>query len=88
MKPKIFIGSSTEGLPIANAIQQDLDHFADCTVWTQGVFGLSRHPIDSLLDAVRKNDFSVFVFSLDDITTIRDEESSAVRDNVVLYIAS
>lgn len=86
MKPKIFIGSSAEGLQIANAIQQNLEHFANCTVWTQGVFGLSRYPIESLLDAVRANDFSVFVFSPDDVTRIRNQKVTAVRDNVVLEL--
>lgn len=84
MKPRIFIGSSIEGLVIANAIQQNLDHDADCTVWTQGVFSLSSYNLDSLIKAVSENDFSVFVFSPDDVTTIRTQQFAAVRDNVIL----
>ena len=44
-RPSVFIGSSTVGLPIAEAIQQNLDYHCD-VVWCglQGVFGLSgRH---------------------------------------------
>jgi predicted nucleotide-binding protein len=34
-RPKIFVGSSVEGLAIANAVQVNLDYFADVTVWTR-----------------------------------------------------
>jgi hypothetical protein len=84
MRPKVFIGSSTEGLPIANAVQQNLDYAADCTVWTQGVFGPSSYPVDALVNAVRSNDFGIFVFSDDDAVQIRNKNVVAVRDNVIL----
>jgi hypothetical protein len=84
MKPRVFIGSSTEGLAVANAVQQNMDHNADCTVWTQGVFGVSTYSVDALLKAVRNNDFSVFVFSPDDVTQIRNNQVVAARDNVIL----
>ena len=83
MKPRVFIGSSTEGLSIANAIQQNLDHDADCTVWTQGVFSVSSYPVDALVNVVRQNDFSIFVFSPDDLTRIRSNQHVTVRDNVI-----
>jgi hypothetical protein len=84
MKPRVFIGSSTEGLPVANAVQQNLDHDADCTVWTQGVFGISSYPVDALVNAVRDNDFGILVFSPDDITQIRTHTVVSARDNVIL----
>jgi hypothetical protein len=84
MKPRVFIGSSTEGLSIANAVQQNLDHDADCTVWTQGVFGISSYPVDALVNAVQSNDFGIFVFSPDDVTQIRAHQVVAARDNVIL----
>lgn len=84
MRPRVFIGSSTEGVKIANAVQQNLDHDADCTVWTQGVFGVSTYTLDSLINAVRQNDFSIFVFSPDDVTQIRQNQVFAARDNVIL----
>jgi hypothetical protein len=52
-------------------------------VWTQGVFGVSSYPVDALAKAVRQNDFSVFVFSPDDITRIRANQYVAARDNVI-----
>ncbi len=84
MRPRVFIGSSTEKLNIANAVQQNLDHDADCTVWTQGVFSVSTYTLDSLINAVRQNDFGIFIFSPDDVKLIRQNQVLAARDNVIL----
>lgn len=83
MKPKIFIGSSVEGLSIAYAIQQNLSHDAESTVWDQGVFKISKTTIESLSDVLDTIDFAIFVFHPDDITTIRGEDSLSIRDNVL-----
>lgn len=83
MKPKIFIGSSVEGLSAAYAIQQNLAHDAESTVWDQGFFELSKTTIESLDKALETMDFGIFVFSGDDITIMRGETSSTVRDNVL-----
>ncbi|MEO6720584.1 MAG: TIR domain-containing protein [Ferruginibacter sp.] len=83
MKPKIFIGSSVEGLSVAYSIQQNLTHDADVTVWDQGVFELSRTTIESLIEALAKSDFGIFVFNQDDIVKIRDQDTKSVRDNVL-----
>jgi tetratricopeptide (TPR) repeat protein len=86
MKPTLFIGSSKESLDIAYAVQQNLYQDSEITVWPQGIFELSSTAIDSLLKRLDTFDFSVFVFSPDDITFIRNEENKAVRDNVLLEI--
>jgi tetratricopeptide (TPR) repeat protein len=83
MKPKIFIGSSVEGINVAYAIQQNLTNDAEATVWDQGVFELSLTNIESLTDVLGKVDFGVFVFSPDDITNMRGQKKSSVRDNVL-----
>lgn len=83
MKPRIFIGSSTESLSIAYAIQENLEHDADSTVWTQDAFQLSSNTIDDLLKVVESTDFAIFVFSPDDTINIRNSTAHITRDNVI-----
>lgn len=83
MKPELFIGSSVEGLAIAEAIQTKLHHQFNIDLWTDGVFNIGNTPIDDLIDKLNKSDFGIFVFSDDDISKIRGAEYSTVRDNVL-----
>lgn len=86
MKPRIFIGSSVEGLNVAYAIQQNLAIDAESTVWDQGVFELSRTTIESLDKILDSIDFGIFVFSPDDVTVMRGKESLSIRDNVLFEL--
>lgn len=86
MKPRIFIGSSVEGLNVAYAIQQNLTHDAEATVWDQGVFELSRTTIESLDQVLNSIDFGVFVFSPDDEVSLRGKKSKVIRDNVLFEL--
>ncbi|MCC5610867.1 nucleotide-binding protein, partial [Nostoc sp. CHAB 5834] len=83
IKPTIFIGSSTEGLNVANAIHQNLDHFAEVTIWSQGIFKLSSPVITTLINSLNQFSFAIFVFSPDDITNLRGKNFTSVRDNVI-----
>lgn len=85
--PRVFVGSSTEGLSIAREIQLGLDHDSISTiVWSDGVFTASRVAIESLMDEVWKCDFGVFVVSPDDLIQSRQQAAMGPRDNVVFEI--
>ena len=81
-KPKVFLGSSVEGLPIAHAIMQNLEHDVHCRIW-QHAFPLSHHTIDSLLAELRINDFAIFILSPDDVAKMRGKEFITSRDNLL-----
>jgi hypothetical protein len=82
MKTRVFVGSSTEGLQLAEAMQRLLDYKAYCTVWPQAVFTPSSVTIDALLEQVRKNDCGIFILSPDDVASIRKSNVVIPRDNV------
>jgi O-acetyl-ADP-ribose deacetylase (regulator of RNase III) len=86
MKPRLFVGSSSEQLDLAYAVQENLRFNADVTVWTQGIFGLGSFPIESLLEALDRSEYGVFIFAPDDILMMRGQEQSAVRDNVIFEL--
>lgn len=82
-----FIGSSTEGLPVANKLQAALEYDLECVVWNQGtVFGLGDATLEALEAAVRQYDFGIFVFTPDDSLHTRGETKSVPRDNVVFEL--
>ncbi len=84
MKPRLFIGSSSEGLATAEYLKQRLAKDFDCVIWDDGqVFGLNVSYLDSLLKAGSMFDFGILVATKDDKTTSRKKESDSPRDNVV-----
>jgi CAP12/Pycsar effector protein, TIR domain len=72
-RPKIFIGSASEGLREAQFIQAELEHEFEVEIWNQSeVFGLGETTIEALEAAVRSYDFGIFVFTPHDRITMRD----------------
>ena len=85
-RPSLFIGSSSEGLAIAYAIQENLEFDCDATVWPQGVFQPSSAALIDLYAFTRQAEFALFVFSPDDILHMRGDVYPAVRDNVIFEL--
>lgn len=86
VKPRLFVGSSVEQISLAYAVQENLEHTLEVTVWDQGVFALSRSTMAGLMDILAESDFAVFVFAPDDITRLRSKDVQSVRDNVVFEL--
>jgi predicted nucleotide-binding protein len=85
--PRTFIGSSTEGLPVANKLQSLLEHDVDAEIWNQGtVFGLGDSTLEALEAGVQVYEFGVFVFTPDDQLQTRGITKSVARDNVIFEL--
>ncbi len=85
-RPRVFLGSSSEGLKIAKNLQVLLDHSCEVTIWSQGVFGLSAGTLESLVLALDDFDFAVLVLTPDDMVNSREQTTSAPRDNVLFEL--
>jgi hypothetical protein len=85
-KPSVFIGSSAEGLDIAGYIQLGLEYYAECTIWHQGMFGLSGGTLASLLDAVDNFEYAILVLTPDDLIEKRSRVNRGPRDNVLFEL--
>ncbi len=86
-KPRIFIGSSTEGLKKANKLQELLSNDFSVIVWNQGtVFGLGSSTLEALEAAVLEYHHAVFVFTPDDKLHTRGATIPVARDNVLFEL--
>jgi len=86
MKRKVFVGSSSEGLEIAHALQSNLEPETEVRIWSQDVFLPGEHILESLLKQAEASDFGIFVFSPDDLVDIRGSTQKTVRDNVIFEL--
>lgn len=89
MKRKLFIGSSKEGLEVANEFKKKVEFecssWIDSEIWDEGkIFTLNKNALDSLVKASRKFDYGVLVATKDDIVKSKGIKRSAPRDNVML----
>lgn len=86
VRPALFVGSSFEGLRIAEAAQVVLDEVCEVELWTQGIFGLTQGTLESLVTALPRFDFSLLVLTADDLTVSRNMEKPSARDNVLFEL--
>jgi predicted nucleotide-binding protein len=85
-KPTIFIGSSSEGIKVANKLAKGLARIADCRKWNQGVFGVGQGRLEALVKATREHDFAILVLTPDDVQAKRGKKMSIPRDNVIFEL--
>jgi hypothetical protein len=88
-RTRVFIGSSSEGLKVAEAVRlrliKELGETARVDLWTHQ-FELSATYIESLENNATEADFAILVLTPDDVTTSRAKENFAPRDNVVFEL--
>ncbi|WP_026714128.1 CBASS system CD-NTase-associated NAD(+) hydrolase Cap12 [Flavobacterium daejeonense] len=83
MKTRIFIGSSKEGLEIAEYIKLQLGTKYECYLWTDDIFKFNESFLYTLLKEASLFDFGILVATKDDLSTIRDKSFDTPRDNVI-----
>jgi hypothetical protein len=87
VKPTLFIGSSTERLPIARGLKQVLADCADVTVWDEAPeFAMGEAILNSLIKVGEGYDFALLVFGQDDSSMMGGVELPTVRDNVIFEL--
>jgi hypothetical protein len=87
-KPKLFIGSSSEGLPLARKAEAKLSDKFEVTIWDEkmvekAVFNLNKSFFYALLTASLKFDYGLLIGTPDDKVNMRNKEVMAPRDNVL-----
>lgn len=82
-KPRVFIGSSSEGYDLVEAIIEGLSKCAICVPWEKGVFNLSSFAIDDLIKKTDEVQYAIFVFHPSDLSLKRGKLKDSVRDNVI-----
>jgi hypothetical protein len=84
--PALFIGSSSEGLNVAQAVQTQLQHDCETTVWNEGAFQLGQTTLESLVNALDRFDFAILILTPDDTVVSRTSEHLAPRDNLLFEL--
>jgi hypothetical protein len=83
MKPKIFIGSSSEGLKIAEKVKVFFDKEYECYLWSDDIFKYNDNFLETLMKEASLFDFGFLIFTKDDYTKSRLKNFDTPRDNVV-----
>lgn len=85
-RPRLFIGSSSEGKQVALCLQLGLHPEVEATLWSQGVFGLSEGTLESLVNKAPEFDFAALVLTPDDLVEKRKATGRGPRDNVLFEL--
>jgi hypothetical protein len=82
LKPRIFIGSSTEHIAVADAAELNLANFADAISWKHA-FKPGHNFLADLLKEAKRCDFALLILTADDVLTSRGIEYRTPRDNIL-----
>jgi hypothetical protein len=81
-KPRIFIGSSQEGVEVVKLIAQYLRKFAEVQIW-KNAFDFGKSNLDNLVSQIALYDYAILVATADDTVISRNTIFSSARDNVL-----
>jgi hypothetical protein len=84
-KATVFIGSSREGLLLANGGFSELERASEPTVWDQA-FAPTRGTLEDLMRRLPVFDFAVLILTPDDLRVSRGQEAQDARDNVIFEL--
>ena len=84
-RPKIFIGSSSEGYDLAKGVRFNLKDDYQCETWKDSP-RLSVSILDKLYQKLEYFDYAIFIFHSDDRIEIRDKVYNITRDNVIFEL--
>ena len=89
--PRVFIGSSSEGLGLAEALRENIEREADFELelrqWNNAdIFAPGSYALVDLLRETREVDFAILVFTPDDAARVRNADHRIPRDNVVFEL--
>jgi hypothetical protein len=90
-KKRVFIGSSSEELPLAEIAKDQLSAEFDVTIWNDNlwdtaVFRLNQNFLSDLLKASLQFDFGILLGTADDKVEYRGKEVLQPRDNVLFEL--
>lgn len=86
MKPRLFIGSSKEGISILKHVESKLKEEVDSYSWiNENVFLPNKGILDTLIKQAKLSDFALLIATKDDIvkSPTREGEKNTARDNVI-----
>ena len=86
MDPRLFIGSSKEGMKYAKIIEEQLKDIVRSVKWfDENVFKPNRGTLDDLIKQAKLSDFALLIATKDDVTINieRDSKRETPRDNVI-----
>lgn len=91
IKKKLFIGSSSEELPLAEIAKSLLEHDFDVTIWNEkvwdtAVFKINQNFLADLLKASLQYDFGILLGTNDDKVVFRGKDVMQPRDNVLFEL--